>query len=379
MIASLLFLALLPAVDDAEAKRLFEAGSQAYDQGRYVLAIDAFEAAHKLAPRGVTAFSAAQAHRLQYSIDLDVRQLERAVELYRAYLELAPDGNRRGHAAEHLGTLVPILDRLKREHAAGVAARPSAAVRTQVIVSSRTAGASVCVDGGKVELAPASFDVAPGRHRIEVSAPEFVTQAEETVAVAGSVVAINVALEPVPGQLEVQAPPGSRLLVDGRLVGTAPLARLVELRPGHHTVAATARGSQPFVREVELARGQKLGVTVQLRRTAQRWASYGMFAAGGALVAGTAVSWGLALDKQTQAQAYLALPSRTQDEQDRYTALRAERDQLVTAGIATGAIGVAAGALGLVLWLFDNPEAPAAVVAPVVGDHLTGLAVSGRF
>jgi tetratricopeptide (TPR) repeat protein len=367
----------------AEAKRLYDAGGQAYEQGRYRIAIDALEEAYRLAPRAPTAFSAAQAYRLQYFVDGDVRRLARAVELYRAYLDLAPDGNRREHAAQHLATLVPILERLRREGVGEGRGRPPEPARTQVIVACRTPGASVRVDDGAPEPAPAAFEVVPGKHSIHVEAAEHLPQTLDTVAVAGSVVALNVALDPQPGAVQVRAPKGARVVVDDRLVGSSPLLGPVELPPGHHQVAVTASGRRPYVRDLELGRGQKMDVEARLELTTQRWFAYGMFATGGALLIGAVATWGVAGVRASQAhdlEAKLdAMMSWTTEEAAQHTALQAQRNDLLRAGAITAAVGVAAGALGLVLWLTDKPEAPMTVIAPTVGSGSAGLILQHRF
>jgi hypothetical protein len=381
MIGCLVFLALAGGVE-AEARRLYEAGEQAYEQGRYPIAIDAFEAAHRMAPRAVTAFALAQAYRLQYFVDGNPRGLERAVELYRAYLELAPDGNRREHAAQHLATLVPVLERIREQGQARPPPAPPLA-RTQVIVSSRTAGATVQLDGGEPEAAPAAFTVAPGHHRVVVDAPEYLSQTLETMAVAGTAVALNVALDPQPAALEVRAPAGARVAVDGQLVGSAPLAHAVEVAAGRHVVAVTDRGRQPWVREVEAERGGRLTLEARLARTGQRWASYVLVGAGVALVVGSAAAWGLAAARDSEARGIestlLAGHSISTDERARYQALQGERDDLVRAGAIVTAAGAAVAAIGLVLWAVDRPEAPAPVVAPVVAPGGAGLVLEQRF
>ncbi len=385
MIAWLLLCALLAGEDTiAQAKRLFEAGGQAYEQGRYGMAIDAFEAAYRLAPRGPTAFSTAQAYRLQYFIDGDPRRLARAIELYRAYLELSPTGNRREHAAQHLATLTPILQRLEREGALGADRRQAAKARTQILVSCRTAGARVRVDGGQLEEAPASFEVAAGKHHVDVEAPEHLPQAIDTLAVEGSTVALNVALDPRPGALSVRGPAGASVFVDGRLAGVAPLQRPVPLRPGRHVVALTDRGRRPLVRELDVGRGQSVDVTAPLELTTQRWVSYGLFGTGGALAVGAAVTWAVALGKQSEAHDYEELldagGTLSPAEALRYRALEGERDDLVRAGIVTGLLGVAAGAVGAVLYWTDRAEAPPPTqVTPMVSPGGAGAVLSGEF
>ena len=385
MIAAMLVLGLAVAGDGVDAKRLFEIGSQAYEQGNYRTAISAFEAAHTMTPRPVTAFSAAQAYRLQYLGDDDARKLNRAVSLYRAYLDLAPDGNRREVALQHLKTLEPMLESIKRARGAAAIAPPAAA-GTQVIVSSSTPEARVRIDGGAEESAPASFDVAPGKHRIEVSAPLFIAQALETMAVDGKAVAFHVTLEPRPAAVALRAPAGSRLFVDGKLIGTAPLPGAVEVPAGHHAVAGLVNGMRPFTREFDLARGQSIDVNVSFERSPQRWLATAALISGAVVLAGSGVTWGLALREQLKLDhATSTLIGAGATDAERKTALEnyneaaIQLDVFVQAGVATAIVGGVVAATGLVLWVADRAEVPAPAITPIIAPNTAGVSVAGHF
>lgn len=73
---------------DAEARALYDAGVVAYEQGRYENALDYFSRAHELSTRPQLLFNiASAADRL--------RQDQRALDAYRAYLEALPDAENR--------------------------------------------------------------------------------------------------------------------------------------------------------------------------------------------------------------------------------------------------------------------------------------------
>jgi tetratricopeptide (TPR) repeat protein len=358
--AALLVVALGAGESTASAKHLYEAGAQAYDDGRYLLAIDAFEESQKLQPRAVTAFALAQALRFQYFIDGSTQKLERAIEMYRAYLSLEPTGSRMEHAGQHLATLVPILERLKREGAAAAAPKPQP--KTLLIVACRTKGCTARIDSGPPEPAPAPFQTTPGVHKIEVEAPQHVALSQDAVAVADTVVAIEVKLEPQPGHVEVKAPRGAEVSVDGRSAGVSPLAAPLELKPGRHVVAVSASGRRTFVRDVQLDIGQALLLdAAELELTTQRWFAYAATGAAAGLLIGAATLLAFAGAREDDAGVYDRklgmMMALTTDEARDYRQLLVERDELVRAGLITGTVAVAAAVVALVLWLTDRPEA----------------------
>ena len=86
------------AADTERAKASFKAGANAYAAGDYLAAIQALETAYELSPLPAIAFSLAQAERKQYFVKQDREHLERALLLFRRYVEQAPRGPRREDA-----------------------------------------------------------------------------------------------------------------------------------------------------------------------------------------------------------------------------------------------------------------------------------------
>lgn len=358
-----------PAADVEQAKALYEAGSEAYRQGQYEVAIRAFEEALRLAAHPSLEFSAAQAYRLQFFIDQDLRKLERAVDLYRAYLQGVPSGGRRDHAAQHLSTLEPLLEQRRIEATGGESVADSVA---RLIVSSRIEGATARIDDGEPAAIPAAFEVEPGERTVHVEAPEHLAETLETVAVAGSVVALNVELRPAPGRLAVRAPEGAAIFVDRQPVGRAPLAEPLAVPPGSHLLAVTANGRRPFVQQVELGRGQAAEVDAPLGVTTQRWTAWTLFGvAGGALAAG-GVTLALSLDREDEAADLEARHDRqglTVAEADRYADLEAERDTYTAWTIGLGSAAGVALVTATLLWIFDEPDIAGVGLAPAPPGH----------
>src|SRR4051812_6955024 len=102
-------LAMLPTPAFAEgssdlerAKDSFKAGAAAYAAGDYLAAIQALDAAYQLTPLPAIAFSLAQAERRQYFVDHARAHLDRAISLFRQYIDVAPGGSRRADALDAL-------------------------------------------------------------------------------------------------------------------------------------------------------------------------------------------------------------------------------------------------------------------------------------
>ncbi|MEZ4467071.1 MAG: PEGA domain-containing protein [bacterium] len=338
------------------ARTLYDAGSEAYRQGRYQVAIEAFEEANRLVNRPAVTFSLAQARRLQYFVDGDRKNLEAAVEGYREYVAAVEAGGRRDHAVQHLSTLAPLLARAQ-------AANPEdeAEATARLIISSTVEGAVARVDGGEVAPIPATFEVRPGQRRVVVEAPEHQPEARTILAVGGSAVALDLHPLPIPGRIGVQAPEGARVFLDGEPQGRAPLEGPIEADAGDHTVVVAERGRLPFIQPIALRRGENAQVSAELPLSSQRIAAWSLLGSAVALTAGAGVFTGLALDAEADAQDLEGAADRrdlTAAEARDYRRLEGLRDERVDRAVALGAVGGAALVTGVLLWVFDEPEAP---------------------
>ena len=353
-----LIIALLGPAEIDRARQLFEAGGEAYHQGRYRVAIGAFDEAHRLAARPAILFSLAQACRLQYFVDGQVDDLTRAVDAYRRYIEQVPEGGRRDHAVQHLSTLAPMLDRLR---APPSDAAPPAEAPARLIISSEIEGARARVDGGPPSPIPATFEVAPGERRVVVEADEHLPEARTLLAVAGSAVALNLDPEPLPGRLIVEVPAGARIFLNGQGLGAGPLEGPIEAPAGQHVVVVTERGRLPFEQPVSLRRGEAVVVAAELPVSRQRIAAWGLVGTAAALAVGSGIFTHQALSAEADAQELedrLDRQGFTVAEARRYRSLEASRDD--HADWATG-LGVLAGTAAItatLLWFFDEPESP---------------------
>lgn len=381
-----------------EAELFFRAGEQAYEAGQYLVAAQAFEQAYEILPLPAILFSTAQAYRLQYFIDKEVTHLLRAIDRYREYIQEVEQGGRRDDAATSLAELEVIRDRLQRE--GRLKSRRGAAElagKTQLMVTSKVEGAKASIDGKSGET-PLILEVRPGKHRIEVEAEGYFPATQQTTAVEGRLIVVEVELEPKPARMMVQAEAGASIHVDGRAVGVTPLSRPIEVPSGKHFVAVTRRGRYPWSRELDLEHGKSIEVRTSLETTGQRRISQWVFGAAAlSLAAGGGA--GLLTYQSDREVAELVRKLRSvglsDPEQRQLDTLEQERDSRLRITLAcVGASAALAAAGGLLYW-FDTPRVSASVstgdvqsardttsslrVAPVIHGDLAGFAVAGHF
>jgi hypothetical protein len=374
------------------ARQYFDAGKQAYEGGQYLVAIAAFEEAMKLSPRPPVIFSLAQAYRRQYFVDRDPAKLKRGLDLYKQYIVEVKQGGRRDDAVQYIAELEPMWIRVEDEQRkAGkdmsqmTPARASDA--TQLMISSRTKGALASIDGGEAAEVPLIREVAPGSHKVSVSADGYFPEEVEGEAVDGRLVVVEVNLKEMPARLTVRTTAGADVTIDGRPAGTAPFSRPLEVPAGKHFVTISKRGHHPVTREVTLERGKDAKLVASLDRTTQRRVSYWVLGAAGVALLGGGGSSLAALSHQGNAETILDKRSTaqiSQDELDEYTRERQSRDDLTrTSYFLYGAAGALA-ATGVLLYFIDSPRVealppPSSVVVPTAASGFLGAVWMGRF
>ncbi len=377
------------ADDKKDAEALFRAGQQAFEAGKYQDAADAFELAYAKLPLPAIAFSSAQAYRLQYFLSKQPRDLERAVARYQLYVRQQQSGGRIADAASNLAQLEPLLAQLGGGGAVAPAPRT-----TRLMVMADIDGAHATIDG-KGGAMPLVAEVAPGEHTIAVVAEGYQPVTIKAKAVDGETIPVDVQLTAKPALLDVRAPRGARVAVDGRPLGAAPI-RGAEVPGGTHLVTITGRGRVPMAREVELAFGKTAVVDAPLATTGQRRASRWVLIGGGALAAGAGVAGAMAWSSSAQAGDLDARRTSTGGltlaELARYDRLRAERDDRVTTTWVLGGAAVATVGAGVLMYVFDNrsPDAAATVsgerapargleIEPVLTPSGAGISVGKTF
>jgi hypothetical protein len=354
----------------AEARRLFRAGAEAYDSGQFLVAATAFRESYEISGQAAVLFSMAQAYRLQYFVDGDARWLERSVGLYRRYLADTPSGGRRVDAITSLAEIEPLLARTK-----DAIAQPASHVeqtRTQLMVMTQVAGATAAVDGKLRGTVPLIAEVAPGEHHVTVTAKGYLPAEQRAIAVDRRLVAVEIALQPKPGRLFVEADGAANLAIDGRSVGRAPLASGLELTPGAHWIALSGSGLEPAGREISIAPDDDLRVALTLERTTQRRIAYALLgvSAAGLVTSGAFGAAAYAYDRSAstiadQRMTRAIMPSDV----DQMRRDVSRRDQSLTLCAIFAAVGVGLAGAGLLTWLTDSsppPDPPASIISSAI-------------
>lgn len=392
VLAAVLAVSVAHAEDRTTAERYFRAGAKAYAAQNFLAAAQNFDEAYKAAPMPEIAFSGAQAYRRLYRVDPRPEHVRRAVELYRAYLAVVKKGGRVGDAADNLAEMERELERQK----VTVASAPAVA-RTRLGISvtladqradtgalqeigdatgETTRGLVAAIDGRPVEPF-ALVDVEPKEHVISVSAEGYLAVEKKTVAVDGASQIVEVELQPKPAIVTVKTESGARISVDGR-VQASPLS----LSAGKHLLAIVHRGREPVAREITVARGDTLAIDAPLEKTAKRRAVPWVLGGAGLLAAGAITTSIVAVvhdGRASDLSAGIATGNRPVADGDRYEAEVRARDRYATATWALGGAALAAGTVGVLLYLFDTPSAEGIRVAPVVGTTSTGISLGGEF
>ena len=384
------------AEDRETAERYFRAGSKAYSAQNFSAAAADFDEAYKAMPLPEIAFSAAQAYRRLYRLDAKPDYVRRSVELYRVYLQQVKSGGRVGDAADSLGEMERELDRLGLKVTAGAAAAP-AVEHTRLGVSVTIAGQAsdtalrevgdatgevakglhATLDGKPIEPF-ALVDVDAREHVIAVTADGYQPAEKRAVAIAGQSQLIELELHAKPATVTVHTESDATIALDGR---AAPGFTL-EVPSGKHLLVVTHRGREPFGKELVLARGEALTVAAPLRETSRRRAVPWVLTGAGALAAGALTTGIVALVRDSHAsdlRDQLAKGNQPASTADDYDHTVASRDHFVTATWILGGAAVAAGATGVLLYLFDQPTAESVHLSPVIGPTSGAAMLTGHF
>jgi hypothetical protein len=167
------------------------------------------------------------------------------------------------------------------------AANSTPAAAQQLLVRSTPSGARVFVDGRDVGRTPASVgDLVRGQHRVRVVQDGFVTEERRVIIASSGSQALNVTLErprtavaakpaapPVSAttgtlttQLKVESrPTNAKVFVDGRLIGTTPLA-LEQIEAGEHNIRLELDGYHSWSTVVQIVEGKgtRVGASLEM-------------------------------------------------------------------------------------------------------------------
>jgi hypothetical protein len=384
-----------------QAKMYFNAGAQAYASGRYGTAVSAFQEAYRIAPRPALLFSIAQAERKDYTLSKQPATLHKAIDHYRQYLDQVPSGGRRSDAVDALAELEPLAGRVDASGPAP-AASPTLRSETKIMVSSQTPKATASLDGKPPSEVPIMEEVAPGKHKVRVSADGYYDEEREVSVLPGATAPQEISLREKPALVTIEGPDGAEVAIDGRTVGTTPFVRPLEASSGRHLFAFLRNGRKPVTREVTLERNSRMTIPVHFETSGQRIAAFGLLAGGGVAVLTGGAFVAVALVEQGRAEDVLdrqKVGNLKSSDLDTYRQAANARDTWRTASVATLGAGVAALTAGALLYVFDKPT-PAAVPqtiepgpvtkphpaepmevsgVPLFGPGVLGAQVVGRF
>ena len=337
------------ADDRGAAEQFFRIGADAYKSGKFDAAAANFDRAYENLKAPEIAFSAAQAHRLQYQVDHDPARLKRAIELYQAYVTDAPDGAKRKDALVYLERLRDTLAKIDPAQIAVVRDKPS------IYVSIAIENARVTIDGTTVERYTA-IDVQPGEHTVAASADGYLPK-EQRIRVGNKPAMIAFELLARPATVSIKSQPDARITVDGRPV----LLRgsRAEVPAGPRLITVSARGRKPVSREVVLAPGQDLTLDAPLQPTTQRRAVRWVVVGAGTLLAGTLVTTALAIKADFSAADLRDRKSLSVADAADYQRLRGRRDNLRVTSFALGGAALVTAGVAAVMYYVDDPSTDA--------------------
>ena len=179
------------------------------------------------------------------------------------------------------------------------------APKTRIVVNIFVPGTMVSFDDGPPKPPPLSVEIAPGKHKIRLTAPGYFDE-ERTIGVGeGEIAPANLPQRERPAELAVDTHDGAQISVDGRFVGEAPLSRAIDLPSGRHFIVVLDNGHETFTEDLEVVRGQKHTLTTDLATTTQRDLSFAVFVGAGTLAATGVVLGALAFERDAAARDWL--------------------------------------------------------------------------
>ncbi len=175
--------------------------------------------------------------------------------------------------------------------------------------------------------------------------------------------------------LAADAPPGTRMALDGTEIATADLARPEPLDPGDHTVVVTLPGRAEKRYPLSLREGEQRALTVEpgeavetppatagwTRRSSMRTGGFASIGLGAAGVTVSALLGGLAIAKKHDLQTVCPAPAECNAGG---VALARQGSALTTAATASAVAGLGLSALGIGLVLGAPDQERSAALLP---------------
>ncbi|MFO0667024.1 MAG: hypothetical protein U0174_23940 [Polyangiaceae bacterium] len=342
----------------AQAKTYYAAGTEAYSKGRYEAAVTAFEQAYALAPKPNVAFALAQAERKFFLEKNDPARGRQAIVHYKEYLDRVESGERRAEAVDAKADLEARLG------SAGATEAPKTSVartKARLTVHCAIPTAHIRVDGGPPTEPPFIGDIPAGKHHVVVSADGYVTAERDVSGDQPIDIPLDVPLAEKPALVVIEGSSGD-LYIDGRLVGTLPRPEPVLVQPGRHWIGVTSLGKRAYGKEVTVERDKNYRFAMAPETTAQRYVAWGFLGAGAAGVVLSAISTGIAVSAEGSVRTIedrAAKGNIQQSDLEDHNAAIERRDRFRNVALVSGGAGLGLALVGLGLFVFDHPAAPA--------------------
>ena len=254
-------------LQQAEARRHFQTGTQHYQAGRFTEAIEEFRLAYNLYASPTILFNMAQAYRSD-------GQLVNAVQTFRRYLEDATGQITDAQRAEVEGVI-----------------REVESTRAVLSFEVEPAGVTVTLDGRELGTTPLprGVEVMPGEHNITLRLTDHDPHDERITVLAHERRLYQYLLAPVERNARISIttqPAHAAIRFDGVEVNRGTYSD--RIRPGEHEVQVEAEGYLPETRRITVGvlRSDAIQITLQPRPRSivSQW--WFWTAIGGAVAAG---------------------------------------------------------------------------------------------
>ncbi len=271
-----------PAGGDA-ARQSFERGMEALQQNRFGDAALAFEESLRL--RAVPIVS--------YNVGLAYRGLGRYVDAIQSFERYLAQPDPRADE-RRLAAIREELERMRQSLA-------------RVTLRIEPATATVAIDGRTRTVTSEAIQLDPGRHVVEITAPDYRPDRRELTLRAGDALTTEVRLTPLPRVARLRVEPSVAngvVSIDGRTAGSGAVE--VEVTPGEHVVEIRAPGYREYRRSVRVDAGGLVRIDASLTAASPTGLILGASVGGGVVVVGAVLTTVLLLTGGRTAPPYAA-------------------------------------------------------------------------
>ncbi len=134
-----------------------------------------------------------------------------------------------------------------------------------ILVECGHPGAQVFLDG-KEHASRLISGLRVGKHQLVAIAPGMAVFAQSVKVVAGVTAKVTIRFEPLSGSLSVTTdPPGAKVSIDGREVGTSPVD-IEKVAQGKHVITAAKPGFATREKEIVVGYGDELSVFLRMKK-----------------------------------------------------------------------------------------------------------------